>query len=202
GRTRTVKGVLLAVVRAGHGAVRQALAARILSQALRLGRQIEHHPMHPDALRRLWVGCVGVIDDEREALGAGGYTLDRKRRRAIVALAGKARGNLAARLEGGRCQRQSHGHARIGREQNCEGECDKNGPQQARRAPTSHHLILARAASRSAPREAAILQSVCGGRAPRRSRSISASMRREASRLLKPWWNTAGSLTSSASILR
>src|SRR5262249_58923943 len=85
--------------------------ACVLGKISGVSREIVDDPMYPDALRRLRIRCVGVVEDKREALSALRRTPERKRRRSIAAFAGVFRWNLAAGLEGRRRERESHGSA-------------------------------------------------------------------------------------------
>jgi hypothetical protein len=99
-RARTVIRSLVSVADADDRPRRQTLGFGIFGQALAVRRQIVEDPMHPNALWRLRVGSVGIVDDQRQALGALRSAGECERRRCVLALASISRRNLAALLEG------------------------------------------------------------------------------------------------------
>ena len=75
--------------------------ARVLGQALGIGRHVVDDPMYPNNLGCLRIGRVGIIDNQDETFSSVGDTLPRERRRDIFTLASVLRGNVTIRLERG-----------------------------------------------------------------------------------------------------
>jgi len=64
--------------------------------------------MHVRHLRRGWIGCVRIVDDEREALGAGGRAGPLERRRDIGVVAGVLSRDRSTVLKNGRLDGKRH----------------------------------------------------------------------------------------------
>jgi hypothetical protein len=98
--------------------------------------------MRPNAFRRFRVRRIGIVEDEREALGAIRHIAEVKRRRDISALASIFRRDLVARLESGRGQGNGHRSVRIGHEQGSHGEQDQRNELPARQAKSLQSFSL------------------------------------------------------------
>ena len=79
-----------------------------LREALRRRRQVVEHPVDPGHLRRLRVGRVRVVHDQHEALRPVRHPRPLERGREVAPLAREQLGDLPARDERGRAQRQCH----------------------------------------------------------------------------------------------
>jgi hypothetical protein len=88
------------IVGAFKRACRERARGDALLQTGSRRRDVVEHPMDPCHLWRGRVGCIGVVDDQRETSRFGGYSGPRERRRHVRAIAGVAFGNLASRGEG------------------------------------------------------------------------------------------------------
>src|SRR5262245_15448473 len=97
GRTWTVIRSLSRIVNADDASLGQTARACILGKLCSVRRKIVDHPMDPNALRRLGVRRIGIVNDQRKALGALGRAVERKRWRGIFTFAGVFGGNLPAR---------------------------------------------------------------------------------------------------------
>src|SRR5215831_13018566 len=93
-RTRATIPRLFEIIEPKQGALRQPCLACVLGQALGIGRHVVDDPMYPNHLGCFRIGRVRIIDNQDEAFSAVGYTLPRKWRRDIFALAGVHRGNV------------------------------------------------------------------------------------------------------------
>src|SRR5215207_8166517 len=60
---------------------------------------VVQHPVHPNRLWRLGVGCVGIVNDEREALRARWSLAPLEGRGEILAVAGVFLGDVPVRRE-------------------------------------------------------------------------------------------------------
>src|SRR4029079_5064878 len=95
--------------------------------------------MHPDPLRRPGVRRIGIVQDQREALGTLRHTAERKWWRGIVAFARIFRRDLTAWLKSFRRERESHGSAsRIGNEPRLEDEKTSSKSDNASRTQPDH----------------------------------------------------------------
>src|ERR1700694_4948086 len=86
----------------------KAAFCRALRNAMHVGRNVVHDPMHPRHLGRAWIRRVRVVDDQYEALRALWRSRPLQRRRDVGALAAILLGDNAIARKRRRCQDERH----------------------------------------------------------------------------------------------
>jgi len=114
-------GAALPVVSALQASLGERVCCHARRQACNIGRDVIQHPVYPGHSGCSRVGCVRVVDDKGEALGACGWRRPRERRRYVATIAGVKRRHLAMVLKGCRCECESHGFVSLVREPGSRG---------------------------------------------------------------------------------
>ena len=113
-RARTAVAHALPVIESLHRLRRQAAPGCVFGESAGLGGNVVDHPVHPRRLRCARIGCVRIIDDQREAPGALRRSGPAKRRRYIRTFAGVLlRDRTLVRKDGGAQDERHRGKPQL-----------------------------------------------------------------------------------------